>query len=431
MQGKQSAIKDRGPSRASSKILLLCALMLPAYIFCLLWPQQYLTTWVMNASAVVQAKIRLWNTIGIVIFTFLGLLSLAPRQFKLPIINKNYLFLLIIFATWLLCTAFWSIDHTSTIVYALILAPLVAACSLYWCLPKRYLDISIASSLVVGGVLMLYLFSTLSLVGRNLGGIHPNAMGHIGLAFLVLGYVAGGRVQVLGLVLGMWLIFTGQARTVFLGALVFLLLYHVAMPYIRDPKSLVRMAVCAVFGLLIVSLTFGPIVEGVSAAATELLGVTDAARTGEGFTGRDQLWQNGFDTIRGHELTGYGFRTRGSKELSLAGLAVNAHSGWINAALDIGLIGLTLYMAIIASAAFMMARNWGEFRSSADRTGAAFLVAMVPILAVEPNYLNLGSGSHFIMLLFLARPLISTPRHRAGRTVPHSVMRASIGRGPL
>ncbi|MBK6024740.1 hypothetical protein QOZ96_001239 [Brevundimonas nasdae] len=392
----------------------ISALTLAVYFFCLLWPQQYLINWLMNASPVVQGEIRRWNTIGVLSFFVLSFFTVIGNSGKTQKIHAPYLILCLSLVTWVFFTSFWSINSSSSATYSLALLALFVSGALFWCMPGSYVKRSATLGLVVGGLMMAYLFRQLPLVGRDLGGIQPNVLGHIGFAFILLGYIAGGHTRTAAIVLGGALIAVGQARTVFLGLVTFLVVYHLVMPQIKNRQSLIMTAICASFALVLVSLTFEPVVDASSRAATQLLGVTDAARTGSGFTGRDTLWQNGLDVMKGHELNGYGFRTRGSKELSQAGIAVNAHSGIINAILDIGLVGLLLYMMVIGTAAFKMSEAWGRFRETSDRAGAAFLVAMVPVLVVEPNYLNFGSASHFLMLLFLTKPLVEIVRLRQG-----------------
>mgnify|MGYP003637982052 CR=1 FL=1 len=251
-------------------------------------------------------------------------------------------------------------------------------------------------------------------------------IGHIGFTVFTLGYIAKKFLKIIGIVSGIALIAFAESRAVFVGLIVFSICYHFVLPFARDRKATAFIAVWS-FLLLAILLVFSDsIIELVGRWTSFLLGVTDASRNTSDFTGRTDHWNTGIALIEGRELQGYGFRTRGSSRLSEAGLSVNAHSGILNAILDVGVIGTILLFTTFVSTILSLISRWVMTRDSLDRIAVSYLVAMFPVLALEPNYLNFASSSHFLMLLFLTRPLF-VPRHQSAqlREALH------IYRGPL
>lgn len=205
----------------------------------------------------------------------------------------------------------------------------------------------------------------------------------------------------------MGLLTFAQSRAVFISAVAFLALYYTVLPMIKSSRTLINATALIIGTNLFLALLAGPAVELASDLSTRVLGVEDTARTTGSFSGRSEHWYNGFQVIEGRELIGYGFRTRGSLRVSEAGLSINAHSGLLNAALDVGLTGLLLFLATYTITIWKTANIWGRYRQSMDKCAVAFLLCMIPVLVVEPNYLNFAASSNFLLLIFLARPIFS------------------------
>lgn len=400
----------------SARPLALClALALAGYFFCLIWPLQMVTTVFANATVGVTSAIRTWQLAGAGLLVAACGVGVATRTMKFMAPSLPLMLAWLFTILWFLVTSAWSLAPSTSATYAAVLLVMLISSALFWTLPAKAIRFGSAACICVTTALIALLATKLEIHTRNLGGITPNVMGHIGLSLLVVGHLGGRFWRIVGVAIGAGLLFFAQSRTAFIAAAGFLALFYVVMPTIRSPQSLIRAAGVVVGVGFLVAILAGPAIELSSGLSSKLLGVQETVRTTDSFSGRSQSWDNGFEALQGRELTGYGFRTRGSLRLSEAGLSVNAHSGLLNAALDVGLIGLFLFLVTYLLSVWAAAKAWGENRKAPDRCAAAFLLAMIPVLVVEPNYLNFAASSHFLMLLFLAKSLFSFPK---AKTLP-------------
>jgi O-antigen ligase len=130
--------------------------------------------------------------------------------------------------------------------------------------------------------------------------------------------------------------------------------------------------------------------------------------SGSGLTGRTAYWHRGIETLMKQPLIGYGFRTRSSVD-EPDPLLASAHSGYINFALDLGLVGAALFILVFVNSLVMRFRQFRIMRdesgSSEDAVVVATLLAVAPSLVVmwqiEPTLLNLGLPMHIVVLFML------------------------------
>lgn len=407
-----------------SAVHLLAACSIPVYLFCLLWPQQALVNWLAIFLPQNIELLKRWMVIGVASFAALVFMAAPFLRGNTARLSAGLSIFWLLTMVWILLSTAWSLNPQQTFLYGATLAVLLVAGAIFWNLPDRTIELSSALGVLVAAAALAFLFAKLPLVGRNLGGISPNGLGHMGLTLIALGYLRQGKIQWLSAVIGLWIMVVSQSRTVFLAALIFLALYHFVVPAARSRSGAVSIAFGIAAAVIVLVLLLEPVSNLAASISSQMLGVTDAQRTSSGFSGRDVSWQLGYETLKGHEISGFGFRTRGSMFMSQAGDAINAHSGLINAMLDIGIIGMASYFGLVGYCAWRMFADWATRRNRYDRVGASFIVCMTPILLLEPNYLNFGSASHFMLLLFLARPLFirqaaaSTPvRAKAAKAV--------------
>jgi hypothetical protein len=385
--------------------LYILALSLPVYYAFMILPLVNLRSYYDNFSASVNDELVRFYGYGLAIYVSLGILllfSLIRHWSSRPLTLWPWLLVI----AWLFVSIGWSINPISSATYSLLLVSVFAAAAPFSVLPERIArsicllaSISIALSLV-------YLFTQLPIGVRGIGGITPNLLAHCSFSFVALYFCSGARFRLVASALAFLICYYAQARTVTICILIFFVAYYVLLPRIRGPKSTQYFALFLVAIVTTLILFSAWIVPLVTSLSTEALGVNSTSRgSGSGFSGRADLWSAGFELLRGHELIGYGFRTRRSLNFS-EGDAQNVHSGILNAALDVGYIGCLLLSIAYVTSMFAAARNLSSKSDGRDAVKLSFLLAMVPALVVEPNYLNFSNPSSFLMIFFIGQSLV-------------------------
>lgn len=95
----------------------------------------------------------------------------------------------------------------------------------------------------------------------------------------------------------------------------------------------------------------------------------------------------------------------------------------INAALDVGIIGAFLFIAWYLASLYRCFETSKRYDRRSLAVCAAFLIANVPLLMIEPNYISFGHPSAFALLLSLFSPIAL----RSERT-PRTSRRIRFGR---
>jgi O-antigen ligase len=410
------------PSYSRIGPAVLLALGLSAYFACLMLPLSAYTNWQSYLSPAVMAQTRKYQLVGMTALLGSTLLAAGLRGWRVGWrVSWPETLLCGLTMTWLLFSSLWSIDATSSASYAVLFGLIALTTALFW---RTDATARLASQAATVTILLglSYLAVRLHLKPRTFGNITPNLLGHFGFAAMVLACLTRSKLAPLAMLIGAALIAFAQARTVMIGAALFLLLYYVALPAIRSRRALVVAASIGGGGMAFPAAFGSSLVDLATSVTSSLLGVTDEARLGgSGFSGRSNKWQAAVDLIQDHELQGWGFRTRGGQVGGLSD-ALNGHSGLLNAALDIGLIGLLLFLALYGLSAWAQLRRWVDERDDTDKLGAAFLISMLPILAIEPNYLNFAHPTNFLFLLFIGRAF-----GVRGEDLPEPV-KAAVGR---
>jgi len=334
--------------------------------------------------------LRRYQYLGV--FGFIGLSSVAAVLGGRARSLNALAWFWIALAGWSALSAVWSIQGGGSALYAGLLAAAVIALLCFWSLPAQAIRWAALLAAIVSIVLIAGLFRALPVNSRSLGGITPNYLGHFGFAILVLLYISG-RFRVIGWVIAAALLAFSQSRTVAGGAAVFFVVHHVLLPRVSDRATLVRLALVGAIPALLVLLLFNQITAAASSGLTHLLGVAgDTART-TGFSGRSALWAEGMRLFLERPILGYGFRT------SVAPVG----SGVLNLAIDLGLVGVALFAASYATSLGRLACAYADRHREHDRVALSYLAGMLPILLVEPNYLNFFHPTSFLMIAMLVR----------------------------
>jgi O-antigen ligase len=265
---------------------------------------------------------------------------------------------------------------------------------------------------------------TLGVQDRTFGGAQPNMLGHFALAALFMLALAGWmRWWSIAVVIG-FLVFT-ESRTLLLGIGVFLLFRYAVIPPGRKAGSVLFTPVCtAVGGGLLIF--YEQLVPPLLNTFSQLIGISDKARLGSNLTsGRSEFWKAGLRLVEHKPLFGYGFGTRESADLHL-GVTINAHSGFVNVLLDLGMVGAVLFALWYLAAFWRSLTGMQGWPANVSMACTAILIGMVPVLVAEPAYLSMFSPETVTLLLAMTLPFTRSrkiiPRHLRPELVPNKSM---------
>lgn len=312
------------------------------------------------------------------------------------------------FFSWCALTIFWTIDVSDTVSGLTAFVTFAIAICLFWNMPKELRSESflVTALVLFAGLLALYLY--LPFHDRTLGGITPNLLAHTAILAVFCLYLSN-RYLAVGLTLAIVVILLTQARAALISLAAFLLFFHLLLPLFRKLQArwlALSLLTLATLGAGLVGQVLMPIV---TRSVTEVAGVTSASRVGGDFSGRTAMWQAGLAYLDRRPLTGYGFKTRTSGDL-LSGPSFSAHSGAINVALDVGIIGALLFIAWYMASLYRCFETSERYDQRSLAVCAAFLVANVPLLVIEPNYISFGHPTAFALLLSLFSPIALRPQ---------------------
>ncbi|HEY0521989.1 MAG TPA: O-antigen ligase family protein [Stellaceae bacterium] len=303
------------------------------------------------------------------------------------------------------------------------LAIIVAACP-----NPRLMPMIAAAFSLVNGAFLLYV----NIAGEYLWGrlvahdIEPNFWGVMGLGSAAAAFGFKNRVLgAAGFAIGLMTIYNASARGSLLGLVagagVIALLWATQLRGYRLVGSLIAIAAGAMVFLAFSSL----ISDSVANFVTDVMKLDDPMRgTGNGFTGRSDIWANVIDLWLKSPVLGVGFRQH---EQILAN--VSAHNAYLAMLVDTGVFGLLLYIVMIGMALLYS-------RSIADPQARNVTLAAVIGYAVlgffERRAINGGNpyGVLFLMCCFypLVQHELQATRSRLERTAASLEQSARIRR---
>ncbi|WP_203290889.1 O-antigen ligase family protein [Maricaulis parjimensis] len=365
-----------------------------------------------------------FQIIGVVLFVGLGVLG-SLKRFRRARLDTNYLLLWSGFCLWCLLSVTWSADPQKTLIYTILFAVIMTASALYWTRSPDVIRREMTQACLVILVLLAVLAVLLPIRARTFGWITPNLLAHFALVVMVFASTLTSRIRLAFFALALIVIGFTQSRTILISLFIFWCSLWLVVPFLRRVRNVTVPALLGLFVLLAGVMSFEPLVEIAQDVSSRALGVSDEGRlSGSGFTGRSDHWSNGLRLLQERELTGYGFRTRTEKSLIEGNVFSNAHSGAINLALDVGLLGLALYALIFVYTLVAYARRVALGRDGLDAAMFSFLLCYAPIFVSEPNYLSFAHPTSFLLILAFGGIFF----HRQN-TGPASLARASGVRG--
>lgn len=387
--------------------IALTSIGLAIYIFCIMYPLSQIRTYLDSITSSQQStRYQLAAIIAYAICTVLGYLLIRKNRVSLDL---KWIILFILFSLWCLISTFWSISAQRTLLYAALFVFFTLSNILFWNMGSNYISRSSFISAIVLVAMTLFLFSVLQIRDRTLGWITPNLLGHYGLALIVLSLLSRYRFRIIFILAGFSLIVFSEARTVFLSASAYLVILYSFNSFLSNRRTLSFGLVTGFMACLLLLFFIFPLVGVLQNLVSQSLGVQEYNRLeGSGFTGRVEYWRNGYEVLKERFWIGYGFRSRSGLALD-NNPASGAHSGILNSALDIGVIGSILFIGLYIYSTIKLSINAANPLScKISYYGFVFLVSYIPILLIEPNYLNFAHPTSFLLCLFISLGALKT-----------------------
>jgi len=298
--------------------------------------------------------------------------------------------------------------------YALLTLGTLCMASWVWHNDYRALRVMLllAAALLLLALFLLFLKHGFS--RGSIGGINRNRFASTAMVAIICCFFGKGKIKWIGLLVGIPFIWMVTSRGSLLSLGVFSSVYFLLNLGVRRFIPLAAIGVFVMVGVILSGRGMG----GKQDLVISNILMLDSAERGleSGFTGRAERWKEGLQTLRQSPLIGHGFRTR--RNLSIE--SKSAHSGYINLALDSGLLGISLVVGAFAidffrrlSSILNVRKYLGNQRVpdvifdsfNVNCLACAGYVTMGLHWVFEPNYLNLGTP--WVVLFFL---LITSPR---------------------
>lgn len=321
--------------------------------------------------------------------------------------------LFVVFCIYTGILAFWSISPVTSMLFTILHLGVFGCFVVMWQRPEaveRFLPLlgfAVFAALVMLGI-------HLGFRQRTFGFMPPNDIAKLAMVGSVFCAFGHKRTRLVGMLIDLAFILVTQSRGtliafgIFWGLLWFTGRFGVMKLTVLLGGTGVACMVLISDQILSDGRFFGGLLDSIFL-------LDDAERgLGSGLTGRLDHWIVASQIISDNLLFGHGLRTRGPFTIDpISSPDFNAHSGYLNMILDIGLVGSCILLGlIIVNMVRRLREIWhGEGNERwRNQIAFSFLVAALFIWALEPIYINLGAPFSLVMLLQLASPLQA--RHR-------------------
>jgi hypothetical protein len=310
---------------------------------------------------------------------------------------------MIAFVCWVALSQHWSAERAAAVVRTETFVQLLVMVWLFWQLVRTTRDhYSLMQAYVLGAWVaagwMLIAFATGDQQGRyTLAESNPN-WNALAIAIAIpmawhLTLVARRRlavaVNLCFIPAGVFAIALTASRGGFLVALLALSAIPLTYPSLPRGRKLALILLSPVALVAVVSLTPEASVERLSRAQDEI-------REGS-FSSRGVIWDAGLESIREHPMRGRGAGNFGRATEDSFGHPRSAHNAYISVAVELGLPGLILFLALLASAVLPLATLKGPERVAYAVLWATLLAALIPA-----NW-EYHKATWFVLALFASR----------------------------
>ncbi|HVX76004.1 MAG TPA: O-antigen ligase family protein [Bradyrhizobium sp.] len=322
--------------------------------------------------------------------------------------NKTFVLVIVPFTAYLFINTAVSITPDISSQYVILFFLTTTVICILDLGADDWLRVFRVASLCLSAALLLFIL-TKTREGRFWGAVHPNRMGTWLFVTAMLAHAWKNWFRWAVVCLTLYVGVRVDSRFSVLGIASFIVV-STCLGYAQSPRK----ALLQILAIVIIGLSAWNVVTHF------FVGQGDRSLEGGGISGRDVLWEEAFERISHHVLLGSGFRSSTTTEaISESGVDA-AHSGWIAAADELGMIGLAAFVAIYVWKGCELL-NW--IRNTKDPSSQrlysislAGLVANVVPLTFQPNYINFGDPlGLFIMLVLFSRikssrQIVSTTR---------------------
>lgn len=340
---------------------------------------------------------------GSILFFFAFSIASIKDIFSL---RYNILFLFLL--GWFLLSALWSIDSLKTFQNVIALGLLATALINVRSKIAYYKLFSVATFVTLG--VLVAAIIKFGIDGRFIGGNQPNIVSSIAFSGIIFSLMSGLKSRVVYITIFVLIVIMVNSRIFILCSTLTLSIF-----YLKTLSGKINLAIILSLLLLLLGVSlFYEIhkTESLQIFISEFLALHDEKRgLSSGMTGRLESNIIGVKLLTESPLLGFGYKTRGVIVSSIHSIA--SHSGLLNLALDIGIIGLTIFLVSLCSSyrtrkqlyslTFFNDKN-NKMKKSIyleQAVNIAALPAYILLLLVEPNHIQVGLATNMLYLLFL------------------------------
>ncbi len=334
----------------------------------------------------------------------LGLFALAGAPLRAArLAYDNFALILLIF--WAGLSVLWSVDPATSFQRVLTIAvAAIAAAGLVIRFSAKSLAhlVVLTTCIGMGLSLVLWLSGDPLAVDRIAGGVrgaftHKNVLGQITAigTLLGIGLLQRPGARLLGaaaLVLGVICLLVARSATAIASTMAgILILYVLAVIGSRRLPPFIKpaMALAGLLGGVLLILAYPLVLEALGRDAS--------------LTGRDQIWQFTLDRWEQRPWLGYGFRAFWTADYNRGLIASNfwakydqSHNGYLQILLDLGLVGLGLFLTWLIS---VLARSLRLLGDPDLRMWISLWAAFIVYSFTEAIYLTPNGFTWLVIML--------------------------------
>jgi len=403
----------------------ISAFVLAGWIVLSFLPYFWMSTYEQYARVLNYGPPVIYQAIGVTVFcTTVFLFRPGPTVQAASLLrvgSTRSLFLWFCVYTGL--SSFWSIDPYTSFMFTLLHVAVFCCFVSLWELERPFDDV-----LPYIGVCILIAVAclgfSLGVRERSFGFVPPNNIAKLAMLASVFCIFGSPRLMRIGIVAALSLIILTQSRGTLLA---YLLFWQVYLMGVNSGRSLFTWALfitSAVISIVLLDLLWAGrwsldmLVEAVFLLSDPVRG------TGSGLTGRLDHWVAAASVISDNPVFGYGLRTRGPFTVDpVIHSGFNAHSGYLNMIMDVGILGAVALTAVIVRHILILKpnmRSGTETERKRRSVARAYLVAALFLWGLEPLYIDIGAPFGLATLLFLAVPASATGSSKSSFVEPLS-----------
>jgi O-antigen ligase len=405
----------------------IAVLSLGVWFVLMLAPVWFATSWEGYQSLLANVPVH-YQAFGICLFCAAALSIRSRGRESTPKLRiraeLSHIFFFVFCAYTFLLSPL-SISPATSFMFSIMHAVLFLACLSFWQSPASITRLLPILGLIIFAYLLL-LAMALGTHGRTIGFFPPNDLAKLAMIGGTLCMFGGRKTALFGIAAALLCILLTQSRGTLIAFLLELTILWCLTGQIRGKLQAVLLLIGLLGLLTVVDLMRLQQPTIAAQVLDRVLLLSDEKRgTSSGLTGRTDHWETGLETWKESPAVGYGLRTRAGNLDLFAGPSVNAHSGYLNMMLDVGLIGAILVLTGFATNLYSRLRSL-RTQANAGVGGRinmiclSFLVSALFLWFLEPIYINIGAPFSVMILLLLAAPIaaasepaILDPKRRA------------------